>query len=152
MKDKYLKFTTLLTSIMRNIRRITADTVAHYDIKRSYAPIIYFLYKNGPLSAAKLCRLCGEDKANVSRTLHALEDEGFVTREVRGGARSSVRMMLTEEGNEIGAYFSAKVSEAVALATEGLEPEDVAVMYRALEGIDGNLKCAASQKDGTEAE
>lgn len=146
MKDKYLKFTTLLTSIMRNIRRITTETVAHYDLKRSYVSIIYFLYKNGPLSATKLCRLCAEDKANVSRTLRALEDEGFVTREVRETPRSLVRMMLTEDGMEIGAYIAGRISEAVGLATDGVDPDDITAMYRALESIDKNLECASDSK------
>ena len=152
MKDRYLKFTTLLTSIMRNIRRITTETVAHFDIKRSYVSIVYFLYKSGPLSAARLCRLCGEDKANVSRTLRALEDEGFVAREVRGTARSLVRMMLTEDGMEIGAYIAGRISEAVGLATDGIDTEDIAAMYRALERLDENLECSVGAKADEESE
>ena len=147
MRDRYLHFTTLIASIMRNIRRITAQTVERYDIKRSYASPIYFLYKNGPLSATKLCRLCAEDKANISRTLRSLEDEGYVVREERPSARSRVRMMLTEDGMEIGAFLEKRISESVGLATEGIAPEDIAAMYAALERIDGNLESASAEFD-----
>ena len=147
MRDRFLRFTTLVTSIMRNIRKITTETVAQYDIKRSYVPIIYFLYKSGPLSAAKLCRLCQEDKANVSRTLRALEDDGYIVREERPSARSRVRMMLTEDGMEIGAFLSGRISESVELAIEGIPPEDISAMYGALERIDENLALTAAKFD-----
>lgn len=140
MKDRYIRFTTLITRIMRNIRRIATDTVAHYDIKRSYVSLIYFLYKNGPLSAARLCSLCGEDKANVSRTLRALEEDGYIVREERRTAHSRIRMMLTEDGMGIGSYFAERVTEALEMATEGVDPADIDAMYRALERIDANLE------------
>lgn len=139
MKDRYLRFTGLVTEIMRNVRRITSEAISRYKIKRSYVPCIYFLYKNGPLTATKLCKLCDEDKANISRTLRALEDDGYVTKEERASARARVRMTLTASGAEIGAYLAARVSEAVDLATSGIDSEDIAAMYLALERINDNL-------------
>lgn len=147
MRDRFLRFTTLITSITRNIRRLTTEAVARYDIKRSYVSALYFLYKNGPLSATKLCNLCGEDKANVSRTLHALEEDGYVVREERQSSRSRVRMMLTEEGMEIGAFLAGRISEEVERATRGIPPADIAVMYSVLERLDENMTVTESELD-----
>lgn len=145
MRDRFLRFTTLLTGIMRNIRRITSETVARYDVKRSYVSSLYFLYTSGPLTAARLCNLCREDKANVSRTLRALEEDGLVKREERPSARSRVRMMLTERGMEIGAFLAGRISEAVELATGGIDPSEIAVMYSVLERIDKNLEDSCAE-------
>ena len=139
MKDGFLKFTTLITDITRKIRRIISETVAQYEIKRSYALPLYFLYKNGPQSAAKLTKLCAEDKANVSRTLRALEDDGYIVREERAGARSRVRFALSEEGMEIGGYLARRMVEAVRGATDGIGLDELEVMYSVLGRIDANL-------------
>lgn len=139
MKDRYLRFTGLMTDIMRNVRRITSDAISHYEIKRSYVPCIYFLYKNGPLTAARLCKLCDEDKANISRTLRALEDDGYAVKEERASSRSPVRMTLTETGREIGEFLAARVNSSVELATSGIDPDDIETMYSVLERIRENL-------------
>lgn len=147
MRDSFLKFTGLITSIMRNIRKMITETVSRYGIKRSYAIPIYFLYKNGPLSATKLCELCGEDKANVSRTLKALEEDGYIAREDRPTSRSRVRMVLTAEGYEVGGFLAARISESVALATAGVAHGDIDVMYSVLSAIEKNLESALDRFD-----
>lgn len=139
MKDRYLKFTRLLASLSRNIKRITHETIARYGIKRSYVPCIYFLYNGGPLSASKLSRLCSEDKANISRTIHALEEDGYAVKEERASARAHQRLMLTDEGAEIGKFLVERVAEVVEIAGEGIPPEEIAVMYSVLARIDANL-------------
>ena len=143
MKDGFIRFTTMLSGIMRNIRRIMSDIAAEYNVKRSYISVIYYVYRHGPLSAAKLCSLCGEDKANISRTIKALEDEGYITKQIRASARPSVRMVLTEQGEDVGRFLEARVAEAVKVATAGIEPENIAIMYEVLARIDENLAAVA---------
>ena len=145
MKDKYLRFTNLITDIIRNIRRLTSEATVAYNLKRSYVPCLYFLYKQGPLSATKLTKLCAEDKANVSRTLRALEDDGLIVKEIRSSGRT--RLMLTESGMEIGKYLVDRVNEAVSRATLGLTDGEVESMYKSLEAINLNLSCALLSAD-----
>ena len=147
MKDRFIRFTTLISGIMRNIRRIMSDTAARYDIRRSCIGIIYYLYRNGPLTATKICRLCGEDKANVSRALKTLEDDGYIAREERPASRSRVRMLLTEEGNRIGALLDERIAEVVAIATEGIDAENIEMMYEVLGKIDENLAIVVDSDD-----
>ena len=137
MKDRYLRFTGLLVDITRKINRATADVLSIFGAKRSYAYPVYLLYKNGPLTAARLCRLCGEDKANVSRTLKSLEDDFLIVKEKRGQSRP--RFMLTEDGIELGKYLCDRVSDAVDSCALGISEEDIEAMYRALEQVDSNL-------------
>ena len=137
MKDKYLRFTGLLVDITRKINRATADVLSIFGAKRSYAYPVYLLYKNGPLTAARLCRLCGEDKANVSRTLKSLEDDFLIVKERKG--QSHTRFMLTEDGIKLGKYLCDRVSSAVDSCALGIDENDIEAMYRALEQVDSNL-------------
>ena len=145
MKDRYLRFTGLLVDITRKINRATAEALSVFGVKRSYAYPIYLLYKNGPLTAARLCRLCGDDKANVSRTLKSLEEDFLVVKEKRG--QSHKRFLLTEDGIKLGKYLCDRVSDAVDTAALGIIEDDVEAMYRALEGISENLSRLLGESD-----
>ena len=137
MKDRYLRFTNLIIDITRKINRVTSEALSAFGAKRSYAYPIYLIYRNGPLTAARLCRLCGDDKANVSRTLKSLEEDCLIVREKRG--QSHVRFMLTEDGMRLGKYLSDRISDAVDAVVAGVSESDIDAMYRALEGISSNL-------------
>lgn len=137
MKDRYLRFTNLIIDITRKINRVTSEELSAFGAKRSYAYPIYLIYKNGPLTAARLCRLCGDDKANVSRTLKSLEEDFLVVREKRG--QSHVRFMLTEDGVKLGKYLCDRISDAVDAVVAEISEDDIDAMYRALEGISQNL-------------
>lgn len=145
MKDRYLRFTGLLIDITRKINRATLEALTVFGAKRSYAYPIYLLYRNGPLSCARLCQLCGEDKANVSRTLKSLEEDFLVVKERRG--KSSVRFMLTEDGIKLGKYLCDRVSDAVDVSVSGISEDDIDAMYRALEGIGTNLSSLLGESD-----
>ena len=145
MKDRYLRFTGLLVDITRKINRATSEALSVFGVKRSYAYPIYLLYRNGPLTAARLCRLCGEDKANVSRTLKSLEEDFLVVKEKRGN--SHVRFMLTEDGIKLGKYLCDRVSDAVDITASGISEDDIDVMYRTLEGISTNLSSLLGESD-----
>ena len=117
--------------------------MAKFDLKRSHLSCIYYIHREGSVTPAGLCKLCGEDKANISRTLKALEDEGYITKQIRASARPSVRMVLTEQGEDVGRFLEARVAEAVKVATAGIEPENIAIMYEVLARIDENLAAVA---------
>ena len=142
MADKFVTFMGRVTGITKSIRRLISEVVALYGIKRAYAIPVYFLYKNGPLSAARLSRLCGEDKANLSRTLRSLEADGYVVMEERGSSRARPRIALSPEGERIGRLLTEKSSELVALATDAISPEEISAMHAVLHRIDENLEGA----------
>lgn len=145
MKDRYLRFTGLLIDITRKINRATAEALSVFGAKRSYAYPVYLIYKNGPLTAARLCRLCGEDKANVSRTLKSLEEDFLVVKERHGQSR--VRFMLTEDGIKLGKYLCDRVSDAVDAVASGISEEDLEAMYRSLEMMNDNLSGLLGESD-----
>ncbi len=142
MRDSYSLFTKLIASINRKIHRLEVEVMARFDLKRSHLSCIYYIHREESVTPAELCKLCGEDKANISRALKQLEDEGYVTRAPRKTPRSRVYMTLTEKGAEIGGMLRDEVDRVVELASGAIEKEDIRAMYRVLEAIDGQLSFA----------
>ena len=62
--------------------------------------------------------------------------------EERTSPRRRVRVALTAEGERIGGLLLARSRELVAVASEGISAEDMAVMNDALSKIDENLRAA----------
>ncbi|MBR2930267.1 MAG: MarR family transcriptional regulator [Clostridia bacterium] len=147
MNDSYIRFTGLISEVGRNVRRVTGEVIAGYGLKRSYVTPIYFLYRSGPMTASRLCRLCGEDKANISRTLKALEEDGYIRSEAPPSPHARIRHSLTDDGIAVAEFLEARVKEAVMISTRGLGDDEIECMYRVLERINENLSGILSELD-----
>lgn len=139
MRDSYMVFTNLLASINRKIHRLKVEAMAAFELKRSHLSCIYYIYREGTVTPARLCTLCGEDKANVSRALKQLEDEGYVTKAPRVTPRGRLHVTLTERGAEIGGALAREVDRIVSFVSGEISEEEILAMYRTLGKIDVNL-------------
>lgn len=139
MHDSYMIFTNLIASISRKIHRLKVEAMAQFELKRSHLSCIYYIFREGSITPARLCTLCGEDKANISRALKQLEDEGYVARAPRVTPRSRVYVTLTDRGADIGAKLAHEVDRIIDFAAGDIAKEDISAMYRVLERIDERL-------------
>ena len=84
MQERFKTFTILVSNINRCIHKIKTEEMADFNLKSSHVSCLYYIYKENSLTAKELCGLCGEDKANISRTIKFLE-----------GNRGSMLLILT---------------------------------------------------------
>ena len=152
MNDRFETFTVLISSISRSIRRIKSDTMAAYELKSPHVSCLYYLYKQSGMTAAELCEVCEEDKAAVSRSILFLEQKGYLIRESsaeRGGREVAKHyrtpLVLTEEGKRIAEEIAVKVDRVLEAVGQGVSEEDRAIMYRALEQINRNLRALCEE-------
>lgn len=139
MDNRFEIFTLLITSINRSIQRIKSEEMAEYNLKSSHVSCLYFLYKEESLTARDLCEICGEDKANVSRSIKFLEQNGYLVCESAPGKRYLCAIKLTEKGSQVAGALADKVDGIIDSASEGLTEQDRMTMYRSLSVINGNL-------------
>lgn len=139
VEERFMTFTTLITSIYRNIRRIKNEEMAEFDLKSLHVSSIYYLYRAKAMTAAELSEVSGEDKANVSRILAFLEKRGYLTRGGDGGKRYKSPLTLTEAGRAIGKRIADKIDRVLAEAGKGLSEEAREEFYRSLTLIENNL-------------
>lgn len=140
MDNRYSKFTVLITTINRNIKRIKIEEMSKHNLKIQHVSCLYYLYKNDSLTSKELCDMCEEDKAAISRALKYLETEGYLVWDATN-SRKKYRdpIALTDSGRETAKQVVEKVDSMLTLASVGISEEDRQVMYRCLEHIGTNL-------------
>lgn len=137
MEERFETFTVLINQISRSIRRIKAEQMESMELKGPHVSCLYYLSKNGPLTASELCDRCEEDKAAVSRSIDYLERNGYL--QCPEGKRYRRPLVLTGKGIAAGEEISRRIDSIVSLASGELSEEDRAAMYRALTIISKNL-------------
>ena len=140
MLSRFETFTVLIAKVNRCIHRLKAEEMAEFCLKSSHVSCLYYLYKANSLTAKELCDLCGEDKANISRAVKYLENEGYLRGEAAGQKRYQTALSLTEKGKEVGQAIAVKIDRILQLASEGLDEESRKVFYQSLALICGNLE------------
>ena len=145
MDERFETFTVLINQISRSIRRIKAEQMESINLKGPHVSCLYYLSKNGPLTAAELCDRCEEDKAAVSRSLDYLEQNGYL--QIPEGKRYRRPLVLTQKGSAAGAEVSRRIDSIVVLASCDVLEEDRLAMYRALSIISKNLEKIYQNKE-----
>ena len=145
MDERFETFTVLINQLSRSIRRIKAEQMESINLKGPHVSCLYYLSKDGPLTAAELCDRCEEDKAAVSRSLEYLEQNGYL--QIPEGKRYRRPLVLTQKGAAAGAEVSRRIDSIVALASCDVLEEDRLAMYRALSIISKNLEKIYQNKE-----
>jgi len=140
MIGRFEVFTLSLSKILSDWNKIATEELKPYDLKGSYVVYLISLYKNHHgLTAAKLCELCGKDKAEVSRAIASMEKKGMVSRvnTTVNGYRANIT--LTEKGKNATSALRERIKLAVKKGGEGLSDDQRENFYKALEIIGKNL-------------
>ena len=145
MTDRFETFTTLITRISRNIRKIKNQEMADYELRSSHTSCLYYLYLCGELTATDLCERCEDDKATISRALDFLEQNGYITCLSESTKRYKTPLVLTEKGKQAGKIISAKIDGVLRTLDERLSEEERTTFYRCLAIISDSLDAVSKQ-------
>lgn len=141
MRDRFGAFVTGITACYKYIQRIKAMEMTEYGLKGTHVMCLFFLDSNPEgLTAARLCQLCGEDKAAISRALAELEKREYLHIRSVCGKKYRAPIVLTPAGKEIARQMNGQITQWVSIGGDGLTPEQRADFYRSLELIAHNLK------------
>ena len=128
MIDRFERFTLAIFEIARHWHKIAADEMARYGLKGPHALYLIMLSRHSEgVTAAKLCELCGKDKADVSRAVTAMESKGLIARDANPGKTAAE-------------FLSNRASKAVESGGSGLSEEIRNNLYEALTYIASNLR------------
>ncbi|MBE6984182.1 MAG: hypothetical protein E7434_00955 [Ruminococcaceae bacterium] len=152
MTGRFETFTVLIAQINRCIYKIKTEEMAEFALKSSHVSCLYYLHKDRSLTATQLCQVCGEDKANVSRSIKFLEANGYITCESNAKKRYQSAFSLTPKGADIGARIAEKIDAVLSLSSAGLCDDELAIMYKGLTLVQENLnRICASYEQAEEA-
>ena len=140
MQGRFEAFTVLITAINRSIRKIKTEEMAEFALKSPHVSCLYYLYSAESLTATRLCEICGEDKAAISRSLEHLEKNGLISCHSDTKKRYKSALTLTEKGKEVGKRIAEKIDGILQKAGEGLSEEHRSIMYQSLALVSENLQ------------
>lgn len=136
--DRFEKFSYAIFEISRCWHKLATEVMAQYDLKGPYAIYLVTLLRSPePMTAARLCELCGRDKADVSRALSVMEQQDLLLRQ---GPQYRACLCLTEKGQQLARQICSRASLAVELAGQGFSDNDREIFYQVLGTITDNLK------------
>ena len=139
MVSRFEKFTALISKVSRGIYKIKKEEMAEYNLKSSHVSCLYYLYKENTLTAKRLCDLCGEDKANISRSIKDLERAGYIYYQSMEQKRSQ-NLLLTEKGKAVGKDIAEKIDRILVEASKGLTKGNRDILYESLSIVSENLE------------
>ncbi len=141
MQERYIEFTSLITSLYRLIQKIKSTEMKEIGLKGNQVQCLYYLfYEEEGINAKNLSNLCNEDKAAISRTLKDLERKDYVYLVRKEEKIYKNLYRLTEKGKEKGKYISEKIQLIFEKAGDSLNPIWRNNLYKSLHLIEQNLK------------
>ena len=140
MEDRFELFTRLIAKANRLVFKIKTEEMEKFNLKSSHVSCLYYLYKAKTLTAKELSNMCGEDKANVSRTVNFLEENGFIECESRAKKRYQSALYLTDAGVSVAKVVAEKIDAVLEQASVGLSEENRVVFYDSFSLICSNLE------------
>lgn len=141
MDNRFELFTLLIAKCSRTIRKIKSVEMEEFNLKSPHVSCIYYLYRSQqPLTAAELCDICEEDKAQISRSIDSLEKDGYLERISKTDKPYKSPLLLTDKGKAVALKIAKKINEIVELASAGLNEENRQIFYQSLTLISDNLQ------------
>lgn len=140
MEDRFKKFTILINKIIRSIHKIKSDEMGRLGLKSTHVSCLYYLYREGEMTAKELCDICEEDKGAISRAIEFLEEQGYLICSSKTEKRYKSPINLSDKGKEVGAFICNKVDGLLEKASQGLSEEKRKIFYESLHLIANNLQ------------
>lgn len=138
MIKRFEEFTSVISSIHRDVQKIERNEMECYGLKGAYTQyLLAIAHRPEGLTAAQLCEICDKNKAAVSRIVSEMESAGLI---IRSANPYKALLMLTQKGKEAAEFVKDRCSLATALAGEGLSEQDRSVFYTTLHRIASNLQ------------
>ncbi|MFE5322971.1 MarR family winged helix-turn-helix transcriptional regulator [Paenibacillus sp. NPDC056579] len=114
------------------------DRLKHLDIGRGQHIFLNTLYREDGLSQEELSSYLKIDKGTTAKALKKLEEQGYVTRQVRDEDKRSYRIFLTEKALLIKDEVRAVLADWRTKVTEGLSEEEKQMALTVLEKMGTN--------------
>lgn len=133
-------FTNLITNIQRCINKIKDKNMKALGLKSGHVSCLYYLYKIGPMTQAKLVEMCEEDKSAISRKIEYLTKNDYVEKDKSEDGKYKQPINLTPKGQEVSAFIANKINEIIQKSDAELNNNDRQILYTSLEKVNEKLK------------
>lgn len=144
MNTRFDRFTSAITSIYQDIRKIKYAEMKRYGLQSGHTDCLHLLLDQPEgLTSKELADSSGMDKASVSRYMSVLEEKGFAKISGAEGTVYRRKWSLTAKGKKAAQAIQGRIDAAVSAVGDYLNPEEREQLYASLEQIAVNLDAYA---------
>ena len=150
--DRYVAFSTYIEKLYKDIQKVKAERMNRFGLRSTDVSVLIMASRHPDgLTVTELAGECGVDKAVVSRAMHSLLLQGYMTyaNNILRNYRKKIR--LTEKGMAVVDAISHLAEQAVSEVSQDIPQADLDTFYRTLEKITQNInRLTGIRKTGEE--
>ena len=140
MINRFEEFSSLISSIYKNMLRIRRNEMAKFGLKGAHAQCLVALsqYPEG-VTMTQLGELCDLDKAAISRSVVEMEERGVILPRSNGENRYRAPLVLSEKGWNVVDQINEIIHDLILGSGYTVSEEDREAHYRVLRQVNTNL-------------
>ena len=134
--------TSVFRAFMRTLhlhRQALLKSLAEQGRSFSQVGCLRVLASNDGMSQRDLAETLHLSRPSVTTMLHAMEDEGLITRRADEQDRRLTRVYLTKDGRQLEHEMHAGVADYIKHTVGALEPEEQQTLERLLNKLNDNI-------------
>lgn len=141
MRNRFESFAGSVLDLNRCLQKIKDLEMKQFGLKGAHTMCLYYLGQHDEgLTAARLTKLCREDKSAVSRCLNQLISKDLVCCKLPENKRSYRTLhYLTDQGKSLVVKMNERIEHALMSGGRNLSDEERNVFYDTMEHILDNL-------------
>ena len=141
----FLLFNTHLSNAQKSLQKLKNKKMEIYGLGSAHTVCLCLLYDYPDgITKTELARLCGVDKAQISRIITDLEQKGYVIT-AEGGSHYRQKYKLTEEGTATTSEIKYIIQDINGFVSGDIPREELDAFYATFAKICHNLKRAETQ-------
>jgi DNA-binding MarR family transcriptional regulator len=150
--DRYVAFSTYIEKLYKDIQKVKTDRMNRFGLRSTDVSVMIMASRHPDgLTVTELASECGVDKAVVSRAMHSLLLQGYMTYTINILRNYRKKIKLTEKGMATVDTISHLAEQAVSEVSRDISQSDLDIFYRTLEKITKNLNSlTGARKTGEE--
>jgi DNA-binding MarR family transcriptional regulator len=139
--ERFVPFVLYTERISKNIKRLADSKMEPYGLRSAHIMCILQLAKSEKgLSSAELSRVCGVDKAFVSRITTELMEKNYISRDIGPKqGKYKTKCLLTENGKEIYNVINELLCDFISKINKNTTLKKLETFYEVLNTIDIEL-------------
>ena len=139
--ERFVPFVLYTERISKNIKRLADAKMEPYGIRSAHIMCILQLAKSEQgLSSAELSRVCGVDKAFVSRITSELMEKNYISRDIGPKqGKYKTKFLLTDEGKKVYAVMNETIDKFIQKISKNTPVRKLETFYDILSSIDTEL-------------
>ena len=141
----FIFFSMHLGTAQKSLQKLKNKNMEPYGLGSAHTVCLCLLfeYPEG-ITKTEMTRLCGVDKAQISRVISELEEKHYVTTQ-KNGSHYRQKYKLTEEGCEAAREIQSIIERINHFVSGEIPKEELLAFYATFSKICDNLKRAESQ-------